>query len=299
MGGRHTVGTRDGLASPAEVRGNAGLLPAHTRWIWIEGGNHFQFGWYGFQPRGSAGAHRRFNSAGNDDRGRPGPPACGRHHHCRFARGESAPLRQVGLDVHELEVLCLADELPQQLAVPRPVDHEDAVARLGDPREVGEDLEVALVSLCDHVRPPASDACHLEILGVQRVERGRVLPPVRLEQGELRHAVVGRLHLRDEAPDAADERGVAVLRRPLHDSLDVLVELMIDRVQAPVLQPLREPGGDLVHLVAPERRPAAKELTVAGIERGIGRRLHLDGDLRRPERGQSVDELRDLALARG
>ena len=44
------VGTRDGLASPAEVRHNARLLPAHTRWLWVDGGNHSQFGWYGFQP---------------------------------------------------------------------------------------------------------------------------------------------------------------------------------------------------------------------------------------------------------
>jgi len=44
------VGTRDGLASPEEVEQNAALLPAHTRWIRIEGGNHSQFGWYGFQP---------------------------------------------------------------------------------------------------------------------------------------------------------------------------------------------------------------------------------------------------------
>ena len=44
------VGDRDGLASPEEVRGNARLLPEHTRWVWIEGGNHSQFGWYGFQP---------------------------------------------------------------------------------------------------------------------------------------------------------------------------------------------------------------------------------------------------------
>ncbi len=44
------VGTRDGLARPDDVRHNAGLLPPHTRWIWIEGGNHSQFGWYGFQP---------------------------------------------------------------------------------------------------------------------------------------------------------------------------------------------------------------------------------------------------------
>jgi hypothetical protein len=44
------AGTRDGLASPGEVRQNADLLPLHTRWIWIEGGNHSQFGWYGFQP---------------------------------------------------------------------------------------------------------------------------------------------------------------------------------------------------------------------------------------------------------
>jgi len=44
------VGTRDGLASPGEVRANQNLLPAATRWVWIEGGNHSQFGWYGFQP---------------------------------------------------------------------------------------------------------------------------------------------------------------------------------------------------------------------------------------------------------
>ena len=44
------VGTRDGLASPARVRENASLLPPQTRWLWIEGANHSQFGWYGFQP---------------------------------------------------------------------------------------------------------------------------------------------------------------------------------------------------------------------------------------------------------
>lgn len=44
------VGTRDGLASPAEVEANKRLLPASTRWVWVEGGNHSQFGWYGFQP---------------------------------------------------------------------------------------------------------------------------------------------------------------------------------------------------------------------------------------------------------
>jgi pimeloyl-ACP methyl ester carboxylesterase len=44
------AGTHDGLASRDEVEGNRRLLPASTRWIWIEGGNHSQFGWYGFQP---------------------------------------------------------------------------------------------------------------------------------------------------------------------------------------------------------------------------------------------------------
>jgi pimeloyl-ACP methyl ester carboxylesterase len=44
------AGTRDGLASESEVRANAGLMPASTYWTWIEGGNHSQFGWYGFQP---------------------------------------------------------------------------------------------------------------------------------------------------------------------------------------------------------------------------------------------------------
>ena len=44
------IGTRDGLASLEEVEGNAHLLPAGTRWVRIDGGNHSQFGWYGFQP---------------------------------------------------------------------------------------------------------------------------------------------------------------------------------------------------------------------------------------------------------
>jgi pimeloyl-ACP methyl ester carboxylesterase len=44
------VGTRDGLASLAEVEANRMKLPASTRWVRIEGGNHSQFGWYGFQP---------------------------------------------------------------------------------------------------------------------------------------------------------------------------------------------------------------------------------------------------------
>jgi pimeloyl-ACP methyl ester carboxylesterase len=44
------AGTRDGLASAEEVKRNASKLPAGTRWVWVEGGNHSQFGWYGFQP---------------------------------------------------------------------------------------------------------------------------------------------------------------------------------------------------------------------------------------------------------
>lgn len=44
------VGTHDGLASRAEVESNRGKLPLSTRWEWVEGGNHSQFGWYGFQP---------------------------------------------------------------------------------------------------------------------------------------------------------------------------------------------------------------------------------------------------------
>jgi pimeloyl-ACP methyl ester carboxylesterase len=44
------AGTRDGLASAEGVKQNASKLPAGTRWVWVEGGNHSQFGWYGFQP---------------------------------------------------------------------------------------------------------------------------------------------------------------------------------------------------------------------------------------------------------
>jgi pimeloyl-ACP methyl ester carboxylesterase len=44
------VGTRDGLARPSAIEANRHLLPAATRWVRMEGGNHSQFGWYGFQP---------------------------------------------------------------------------------------------------------------------------------------------------------------------------------------------------------------------------------------------------------
>ena len=44
------VGTRDGLATVEEVEANRSRLPPSTRWVWIDGGNHSQFGWYGFQP---------------------------------------------------------------------------------------------------------------------------------------------------------------------------------------------------------------------------------------------------------
>lgn len=44
------VGTRDGIAPLARAEANRHLLPSSTRWVTIEGGNHSQFGWYGFQP---------------------------------------------------------------------------------------------------------------------------------------------------------------------------------------------------------------------------------------------------------
>lgn len=40
---------RDGVAPPDRVLANRGLLPTHTRWIEIAGGNHSQFGRYGRQ----------------------------------------------------------------------------------------------------------------------------------------------------------------------------------------------------------------------------------------------------------
>lgn len=41
--------TRDCVADSAAVFANAALLPTHTRWVRVEGGNHRQFGWYGAQ----------------------------------------------------------------------------------------------------------------------------------------------------------------------------------------------------------------------------------------------------------
>jgi pimeloyl-ACP methyl ester carboxylesterase len=44
------IGTHDGIAPERQSEANRRLLPRTTRWIRIEGGNHSQFGWYGFQP---------------------------------------------------------------------------------------------------------------------------------------------------------------------------------------------------------------------------------------------------------
>lgn len=42
-------GTHDCVADSAAVFANADLLPKHTRWVRLEGANHWQFGWYGAQ----------------------------------------------------------------------------------------------------------------------------------------------------------------------------------------------------------------------------------------------------------
>ncbi len=42
-------GTRDGLVSIEEIEASRQLLPAETKFVAVEGGNHAQFGWYGPQ----------------------------------------------------------------------------------------------------------------------------------------------------------------------------------------------------------------------------------------------------------
>lgn len=44
------IGSKDGIAPEARSEANRALLPPTVRWIRIVGGNHSQFGWYGFQP---------------------------------------------------------------------------------------------------------------------------------------------------------------------------------------------------------------------------------------------------------
>ncbi|WP_167935774.1 alpha/beta fold hydrolase [Halothermothrix orenii] len=41
--------TRDGIATAEKINNSKELLPADTVWVKIEGGNHSQFGFYGFQ----------------------------------------------------------------------------------------------------------------------------------------------------------------------------------------------------------------------------------------------------------
>jgi hypothetical protein len=42
-------GSLDGLSTPEKIQNSRKLMPAATRWVAIEGGNHAQFGWYGPQ----------------------------------------------------------------------------------------------------------------------------------------------------------------------------------------------------------------------------------------------------------
>jgi pimeloyl-ACP methyl ester carboxylesterase len=42
-------GSKDGVAPVDRVMANKRLLPPHTRWVEIQGGNHSQFGHYGHQ----------------------------------------------------------------------------------------------------------------------------------------------------------------------------------------------------------------------------------------------------------
>lgn len=44
------LGTKDRIAPIEASEANRRLLPATTRWVVIDGGNHSQFGSYGFQP---------------------------------------------------------------------------------------------------------------------------------------------------------------------------------------------------------------------------------------------------------
>jgi pimeloyl-ACP methyl ester carboxylesterase len=43
-------GTRDGLATTGKIEASRALLPATTRFVTLQGGNHAQFGAYGVQP---------------------------------------------------------------------------------------------------------------------------------------------------------------------------------------------------------------------------------------------------------
>jgi predicted esterase len=42
-------GTKDGLIQPGDISKTRHLLPESVQWVSIQGANHSQFGWYGFQ----------------------------------------------------------------------------------------------------------------------------------------------------------------------------------------------------------------------------------------------------------
>ena len=66
-------GERDGLTSVDDIEHSLALLPAKTRRVLINGGNHAQFGWYG-------------NQSGDDQPGQAVFTSY-RGYHCSFARG--------------------------------------------------------------------------------------------------------------------------------------------------------------------------------------------------------------------
>jgi dienelactone hydrolase len=47
-------GTNDGLTQPGDISDTQHLLPESVQWVSIPGGNHSQFGWYGFQKGDNA-----------------------------------------------------------------------------------------------------------------------------------------------------------------------------------------------------------------------------------------------------
>ncbi len=53
------AGTEDGLADKDKIEASKKLLPKSTYFVWVEGGNHSQMGWYGFQDGDNTAAITR------------------------------------------------------------------------------------------------------------------------------------------------------------------------------------------------------------------------------------------------
>lgn len=170
-------------------------------------------------------------------------------------------------------------------------EHEDAVAGLGDAKEVHEDPHVALVPGREQVRADqrvaAADPGQVQVEAVAPGQsRGSVLEPKDLSNGRpALEAVVLRLHPGEGLADPAERRGIVPLGVG-EDGLDGKRTRCVDGVDPAVPELTRESKAELLDFVAPERVSPGERGAVQAIQACRTADGCLDRDLGRAEARQ-------------